>query len=125
MADEPARPLNDDESRVLRFLLAQKFDGADELRRQADEARVVGRCRCGCPTIDLEVPENVLPSPIHTRLAPVEGKISPAGDEPPGEIIMFLDAGRLSSLEYVYYTDSPPPYWPPPSRLTAVVRPEL
>ena len=33
-------------------LLAIELPGAAELRIQAAKARVVGRCECGCPTVD-------------------------------------------------------------------------
>jgi hypothetical protein len=46
------RPLTDRERSVLGFLLDSDFDGVDELRAQSTSAFVVGRCDCGCPTID-------------------------------------------------------------------------
>jgi hypothetical protein len=32
----------------------------------------------------------------------------PTADEPPATVILFVDDGRLSYLEYVYYSESPP-----------------
>jgi hypothetical protein len=58
---------------------------------------------------------------MNFRLAPVEGRVASASDEePPGEIILFVDDGRLSYLEYVYYSDAPPPSWPPASQISTV-----
>jgi len=50
--------LSGDERRVLSLLLPPEFEGVQELRWQADRAVVVGRCRCGCPTIDIDVPSD-------------------------------------------------------------------
>lgn len=46
------RPLTDRERAVLTALLAVDFDGVEQLRAQAAEARVLGGCKCGCPSID-------------------------------------------------------------------------
>ncbi len=76
--DNP-RPLNTAERQILAALLAVDFPGAEALRAQAERAQVVGRCDCGCPTIDLRVPDEVPSSPVATlnRLAPVEGRVPP------------------------------------------------
>jgi len=37
---------------VLEKLLDAEFLGVGRLRKQVDSALVVGRCDCGCPTID-------------------------------------------------------------------------
>jgi hypothetical protein len=42
------------------------------------------------------------------------------GGEAVGDVVLFVKAGRLDSLEYVYYTDSPPRQWPPADRMTVV-----
>jgi hypothetical protein len=55
-------------------------------------------------------------------LAPVEAQVAPVNDEPSGEIILFVDDGRLSSSEYVFYVNSPPSRWPSLDRLTVGVR---
>lgn len=115
------RPLNPDERAVLTRLLAEDFDGAAELRAQAINASVVGRCDCGCPSIYLAPPSGSPRANLTSRLAPSEGRVAPKSEgEPPGEIILFLDDGKLSYLEYVYY-GSVPPSWPPLSRITTVV----
>lgn len=122
MTFEAPRALNADEQRVLGLLLAAKFPGAEQLRVQASAAVVVGHCDCGCPTIDLAVPAGLPSFPLSSRLVPSEAQVTPAGDEPPGQIILFLDNGRLSSLEYVYF-DEPPEAWPDPDRLHVTTNP--
>jgi hypothetical protein len=120
MTEVTPRPLTADERRVLDLLLGSTFVGADELRQQATQAMVTGRCDCGCPTVDLSVPQDALPAPVIGPTAPVEVRVTPVGGEPVGEVLLFVKAGRLSSLEYVYYTDSPPRKWPPADRMTVV-----
>jgi hypothetical protein len=107
------RPLTRDERLVLDALLSADFDGVAEPREQAMGATVEGRCKCGCPSIDLIVGADAPHSAFPGRLSPVEGRIAPVGSEPPGDIILFLDGGRLSYLEYVYYQDDVPNSWPP------------
>jgi hypothetical protein len=41
------------------------------------------------------------------------------GNEPPGQILLFVAAGRLGSLEYVYF-DKPPREWPAADRIRVV-----
>lgn len=115
--DEP-RPLMPAENSVLALLLGVEFPGVDELRVQAASATVVGGCDCGGPSIALRMPDAApLASGLTSRLAPAEGVVSPQGDGVPGEIILFVDEGRLSYLEYVYY-DAPPKEWPTLDRVS-------
>jgi hypothetical protein len=116
--DDP-RPLTSVERAVLALLLSVDFPGVDALRVQAGSAAVVGGCDCGCPSIALTVPADVpLASGLSSRLAPTEGVVSPQGDE----IILFVDDGRLSYLEYVYY-DAPPTVWPALDRISVSAEP--
>ncbi len=115
--DDP-RPLTPAENAVLALLLGVEFPGVDALRVQAGSALVVGGCDCGCPSIAFEVPDDApLASGLSSRLAPAEGVVSPQGEGVPGEIILFVDDGRLSYLEYVYY-DAPPKEWPALDRIS-------
>ena len=120
--DVAPRALSKAESAVLDVLLSHEFDGVEELRQQAAGAQVVGRCECGCPTINVLADEAAPSSRIVGPLAPVELRITPRGDEPPGEVLLFVEAGRMTSLEYVFYDDSPPTDWPEVERLTVVER---
>jgi hypothetical protein len=117
---DPPRPLNDGEHAVLSFLLGPEFNGVKELRAQVIGARVIGKCDCGCPTVDIEVDANAPSSALIGPLAPVEVQVSPVGNEPAGEIILFLKNGRLDSMEYVYYSDRPPTHWPALDHLSIV-----
>jgi hypothetical protein len=90
---------------VLDHLLSVDFDGVTELRDQAKDATVTGRCECGCPSVDLAVGPTASRSSLPRRLSPVEGRVAPVGEEPPGDIILFVDGGQLSRLE----CDAAPP----------------
>jgi hypothetical protein len=121
--DVEPRPLTPAERSILDLLLAHEFDGAAELREQVATARVVGRCDCGCPTVYIEPSPGTRSSEVRTRLAPIEGRVEPVGDGPPGDIMLFLDGGRLDSLEYVWYGDVPPKDWPTLDRISVIELP--
>ncbi len=122
MKVDPPRPLNDDERAVLSLLLQPEFSGVAELRRQVAALRVVWQCDCGCPTVNFQVAGDA-PLAGFSELSPVELRVSPEGGKPTGDILLFLKNGRLSSMEYVYYTDRPPDRWPMRDRLSPFERP--
>jgi hypothetical protein len=123
MAIDRARQLTPAEGAVLALLLSVEFPGVDALRVQAGSATVVGGCNCGCPSIAIAVPDNApLALGLTSRLAPAEGVVSPQGHDVPGEIILFVDDGRLSYLEYVYY-EAPPSEWPSLDRISVSAQP--
>jgi hypothetical protein len=117
--DVEPRRLTQHERAVLDLLLSINFDGVQQLRDQALSALVTGKCDCGCPSIELTVGDGVSASERPHRLAPVEGVVAPMGDGPPGEVLLFVDDGKLSYLEYVHYNDPPPSDWPALDRITA------
>ncbi|WIX75960.1 hypothetical protein QRX50_31360 [Amycolatopsis carbonis] len=116
METDPPRPLTGQERLMLDLLLSSDFVGAPELREQSRSAVVVGRCGCGCPSVDLLTSDSAPIARVASRLVPSELEVLPAGEEAPGEVILFADDGRLSYLEYVYF-DRPPADWPDPSRV--------
>lgn len=108
------RPMTGEERSVLEMLLAPGVVGADALRRQAADAVVVARCDCGCPTIHLRVLAVAADrARFDERLWPVEGRVDPTDPGVPGhEILLFLESGKLSSLELVHYGEGPAATWP-------------
>jgi hypothetical protein len=113
---ETPRPLSESERRILDALLSSPFVGALELRTQVEQAKVVGGCDCGCPTVYLEVPEETPPSPA--RGVPVSADVAPVGDKLGGGILLFVESGRLSSLELFFYDRAGPGEWPSLDRIT-------
>jgi hypothetical protein len=110
------RPLTPRERSVLDLLLAADFPGGAELRAQARTARVTGRCACGCPTIDLAVDDA---APV----ADVDGRVAVEVDVVNGGLIVFVDEGRLSGLEYWSVGDDTPVEFPPPEHIRVVTTP--
>jgi hypothetical protein len=105
------RPLSPRERDLVEFLLTGDFPGVEALREQARQARVIGRCDCGCPTIDLAIDrEHARPAQTAHRV-PVS---APAAGWAPFEILLLVDDdGWIDSLEYVDYTGTPPADFPP------------
>ena len=95
---------------MLEKLLAADFAGAEHLREQVDTTAVVGRCDCGCPTIDLRVAASAPPADV--ARSPVPSELRDTSVDPPGDVILFVKGGHLQSLEYVSYTSDPPLDWP-------------
>ena len=113
-----SRPLNADEKRVLDRLLTVDFPGAPELRAQVRHSTVVGRCECGCATVDLAVDRVAAPPALDCPGSPILAEATVLGDDgqPVGGVIAFLDGGYLSMLE-IYSHDAPIREWPSQERL--------
>ncbi len=113
------RPLTDRERSILDHVLSVADARLDPLRRQASTVTAVGRCFCGCATIDLGV-DRLHASPAVDLCSPVTEASTEHAREYPDpnycELILFLDDGWLSSLEIVFYTDDPVREFPPPDR---------
>jgi hypothetical protein len=93
-ADYP-RPLTHDEHDLIEALLGAVRSGVSRYIAQLESLEVVGGCRCGCPSIDLEVASagpGGMPTPV--ILADAE---SPEGV--PVGVILWERGGRLSALE--------------------------
>jgi len=107
------RPLSETERGVLGVLLAMDFPGASELRAQVDSTVVAGSCACGCPTVDLVVEGDLPPARVTSRTpvtAEVDGVLG-------GGLIVFVDNGRLSGLEYYSVEGHLPSDWPDLARI--------
>jgi hypothetical protein len=115
------RPLTGSERSILELMLSMDFEGAEALRRQSLTAVVTGRCDCGCPTIDVTTSLDLERSRIADPTSPAEGWVDHGEENAPGELILFLDEGRLSSLEYVHY-DEIPSDWPDINRVSLWLR---
>ena len=105
-----SRELSPAERATLDVLLAGDFPGAAELRAQAATAQVSGSCGCGCPTIDLVVDDA-------TPTAKITDRVAVEADVLGGGLIVFVDEGRLSGLEYWTTKDEPPAAFPMPGEI--------
>jgi hypothetical protein len=91
------RPLSEEERKLLVWLIEHGTSEAHQFIGQIEEVRVVGRCGCGCPTVDLGIHgakrRTVGPSQI---LADFMGK-TPDGFEV--GVLVHARGGTLSELE--------------------------
>ena len=102
------RPLSSRERTALDTLLRAEFDGSQELRLQAGSVLAEGDGLI----IDLVVDAHLPAARVHNR-APVEASVHDGDDV--GGLILFVEAGRLSALEYWWTSDQKPRQFPPAS----------
>jgi hypothetical protein len=99
-----SRPLLENEKILLLWLLQNGPIRAQSYIPQVEWVVVTGECNCGCPTIDLQINGTPINDESkHRVLVDGEGK-SPEGIQI--GLIVFVDGGRLTSLELYNYGDS-------------------
>src|SRR5437899_823993 len=89
------RPLTMEERTLLEWLIAHGVPNASRYSSQIHRAKVVSRCTCGCPTIDLAVDGKQMFGPSEI-IADAEGS-SPEGIAV--GVILHCREGQLSELE--------------------------
>jgi hypothetical protein len=91
------RPLATEESTLLDWLIANGNPEAQRYASQLGEVHVVGRCTCGCPSLDLELAgrtdRTTGPSEI---LADFDGTTD---ESVPVGVILHAREGQISELE--------------------------
>jgi hypothetical protein len=111
------RPLSETERQALVAMLALDFPGASELRAKVPSTVVSGHCNCGCPSVDLVV-EGDVPLAAVTSRVPVNAEVAGVVG---GGLIVFVDDGRLSGLEFYSAEDSTPSEFPDLDRIQPYV----
>jgi hypothetical protein len=100
---EEDRPLSEAE-RTLAVRLLREFAPPEAIAflPQLDQARVTGKCSCGCPTVDLTVPAElrVADPPVNRPLADAFGRV----DGKQVGVMLFQADGLLCLLE-IYALD--------------------
>ena len=94
------RPLSVAERSLLTELLTRGA-GTTALLPQLEGARVVARCDCGCPSVEVTVADACERDPALSGAVVNAEALSPEGV--PVDVIVFADAGRLWRLEIVAY----------------------
>jgi len=107
------RPLSDRERAVLDLLLSADFPGVETLREQALSAKASNE---GTLTIGLIV-DGSSRSHVLDRI-PVRADVD--GDGYHGGLLLFVDQGQMSKLQYWWDTKIAPPTFPP---LSAIGKP--
>lgn len=108
-----ARVLNAREQAILEWLLSVDFPGVDALRQQARSAAA----EPDGLIIDLVVDPDTTRARVLDRV-PVQAVVD--GDGFDGGLLLYVDDGRLSGIEYWWVTENPPEEMPP---LSAVGNP--
>jgi hypothetical protein len=100
---ESARPISDGEAAVVQRALevAGTEDATPGLVEQISQLRVVGRCGCGCASVDFR-------NPMQGQKAVIvaDAVASSPNGEDVGLLVWALD-GHLSGLEVYSYSDFP------------------
>ncbi|WP_433081598.1 hypothetical protein ACQP1P_46540 [Dactylosporangium sp. CA-052675] len=95
-----------------------EFDGVQELRSQIGVAAVVATWSPGSASVDLRVAEGSRQSRRRNGCIPVDAAVHGDRGEYIGEILVWLDEGTLSALEYAWVTDEMPTMLPQIDRIT-------
>ncbi|WP_040872139.1 hypothetical protein [Nocardia exalbida] len=113
----PPRTLTDLEISVATKLLSSDAPGATEYLAQVPYAQVVATWGVGSPSIDL----SVRPGAVQASDAPdgifACGAVTDRNGSPLGEVILWVENGWLSGVEYAWYTDQRPHALPEPDRI--------
>jgi hypothetical protein len=98
----------------------------DALRAQAEGARVVRQCECGCAMIDLAVDPAAREAEGVGQSNAVEARGRGRTDgRPPPDLILFVDDGRLRSIEIVSYGEPVFETFPAPEEFDQPIVPWL
>jgi hypothetical protein len=112
------RPLSEREREVLDHLLSTDFPGVEALRMQADHVLVEIESDVD-PTVNLVVTGADVPFAEVVDRTPVEAwSTRDWNSDDFVQVILFVDDGRLSSLELNWYENIPEEF-PAPSELRA------
>ena len=98
------RDLTSDERILLEWLLANGNTNAASFTSQVSQIKVVSRCACGCPTIDLAVGDEQ-----EHAMGPSTVLADAIGYSPEGvkvDVILHAREGQLSELEVVSHDDT-------------------
>jgi hypothetical protein len=106
MAISLERGLSEQERAIAEWLLTHATPPALSYIPQLDLARVTGRCKCGCPTVNLSVPEGTRgerrDNPVGDATGTVDGKLVGVMLLQNGGLLSCLEVYDLSEIEHPY-----------------------
>ncbi|WP_062993962.1 hypothetical protein [Nocardia anaemiae] len=111
------RALTELESGVVTKLLSSGVAGVGEFLSQLPFARVVATWGVGSPSVELAVLPGAVPASGSTDGIVASGAVTDRNGAPVGEVILWVENGRLSGIEYAWYTDDRPRALPEPTRI--------
>lgn len=95
------------------------FPGRDELLHQVMTVKVTG----GPVTmLDLRVIEPTQPSALTDGAAPLSATVFDDAGTSVGELLLWVESGFLSVLEFAWWSDDPPERLPDPDRVRTTQR---
>ena len=108
-------PLTDRSRELLRHVLCQAdFPGSGELLQQVSSLSVAG----GPVTmLEFRVTGPVSASAFTDGPIPLSAMVLDAAGVASGELLIWVDDGYLSSLEFAWWSDDPPGQLPAPDRV--------
>ncbi|MGY2033379.1 hypothetical protein [Nocardia abscessus] len=113
----PPRALTDLETSVVNKLLSSGAPDASEYLAQVPYAQVVATWGIGSPSVDL----SVRPGAVQASGSPdgifASGAVTDRSGSPIGEVILWVENGWLSGIEYAWYTDERPHALPEPGQI--------
>ena len=93
------RELSSEERRLLEWLITNSPSDTTDFVDQLPQTKVVARCKCGCPTLDLAVGEKT-----SRTIGPSTILVDAYGHSPEGvpvNVIVHAREGEISELEVV------------------------
>jgi hypothetical protein len=119
MSSTPIQPrsLTDLESDVITKLLSVGGTGADEFRTQIPYSQVVATWGVGSPSVDLAVQPGAAQAAGSADGIFANGAVTDRNGSPVGEVILWVENGWLSGIEYAWYTDERPRALPEPAQI--------
>ncbi len=101
------RPLTEEERSIAEWLLVHAIPPALDFLPQLAIARVKGQCSCGCPTVDLRVPEETERAEQHDN--PIGDVVGEVNGYTVG-VMLLQRGGHLTCLEVYDLSDIERPY---------------
>ncbi|WP_143047127.1 hypothetical protein [Amycolatopsis xylanica] len=102
---------------VLHRVLSERFDGHEQLLAQVDEAEVTALWDHGSVSVDLRVPA-ARGGTARSGPIPVRALVNDESGDLLGEVLVWVNDGKLAALEYAWYGDDMPSSWPDPANIS-------
>ncbi|WP_063052513.1 hypothetical protein [Nocardia arthritidis] len=113
----PPRALNDLEISVVTKLLSAGAPAASEYLAQMPYAQVVATWGVGSPSVDLAVRPGAMQASGSPGGIFASGAVADRNGAPIGEVMLWVENGWLSGIEYAWYTNERPPALPEPGHI--------
>ncbi|MFI9405175.1 hypothetical protein [Nocardia sp. NPDC052316] len=114
---EPRALTELESSVVTKLLSASGKAGAGDYLAQVPFTQVVASWGEGSPSVDLMVPPGVQAASDSTNGIFIDAGVTDRNGAPIGEVILWVEEGRLGGIEYTWYTDERPKSLPDPSQI--------